>query len=232
MEKYKYFAELDITPVGEWIVKRHNRFVLDLIHRWCKQRPLSIFEIGPGHGWFAIACRDQGYAYYAIEQNEAMAERLRGQGFQVNVGSVPPFPEGEETDIIVMQHVLEHMHNAEEALALIYECRRRLKPDGILVVCCPDITIMKEEFYDCDYTHAFPTSERRLRQMFHDAGLTIVEAGVRNFLFGSKWLLRVQAFFTRLAYSSGALLIFGNKAYVAKTTLYGFCYIVGRVHAE
>lgn len=230
MHKYKYFTEADITDIGRWIVKRQNSFIFNLINNYISSaKKISILEIGPGHGAFAIDCKERGYVYEAVECNEVMAECLRNKGVSVTVATVPPLPNGDNRDVIVMQHVLEHMKGVDEALALIHQCVNRLSPKGVLIVCCPDITVMKEDFFDCDYTHVFPTSERRLRQIFHDAGLNVVEAGLQNAFSTNSLLLKIMSTGARLAYSSGFFpLVFRNKAFLAKTSLYASCYIVGQ----
>ena len=165
----------------------------------------------------------------AIEANVTMAERLRSDGFAVTVSTVPPLPAGARESVIVMQHVLEHMRGPDEALALMTQCVARLEDNGLLIVCGPDITVMREDFFDCDYTHAFPTSVRRLSQIFHDGGLEVLEGGLQNALGTNAALLRMAGFLGRLAYRLGVLhLLFREKADVAKTSSYGSCYAIGR----
>jgi SAM-dependent methyltransferase len=232
MNKYTFFTEnQDITRVGQWIVARQNRFLINQIqtHRTSAALP-SVLEIGPGHGAFARACKDAGFAYEAIEANEVMAERLRANGFTITVAVVPPLPGGDKRNAVVMQHVLEHMRGTDEALALLCQCVERLTPDGLLIVCSPDITVMRDDFFDCDYTHLFPTSVRRLEQLFHDAGLTVVASGLQNALGTNRIFLRLIGNLARTAYSLGLLQIFfRSKAYTAKTSLYASCYAVGRL---
>jgi hypothetical protein len=232
MKKYTFFTEdEDMTRVGQWIVARQNRFLINQIQRHRASAALpSVLEIGPGHGAFARACRDAGFAYEAIEANDMMAEKLREDGFTVTVAVVPPLPSGEKRNAVVIQHVLEHMRGTDEALALLCQCVGRLVPGGLLIVCSPDITVMRDDFFDCDYTHLFPTSVRRLEQIFHDAGLTVVASGLQNALGTNSILLRFIGNLMRLAYSLGLLqILFHNKAYIAKTSLYASCYAVGRL---
>ena len=230
MKKYRFFSEEeDITAVGRWIVARQNRFLIGLIERYhTPGGSISVLEVGPGHGAFARACRKRGFAYEGVEGNTTMAERLKNDGFAVTVSMVPPLPVGERRNVVVMQHVLEHMRGVDEALALVCQCVERLVPGGLLIVCGPDITVMKEEFFDCDYTHAFPTSGRRLRQVFHDAGLTVLASGLQNALGTHPFVLRTVGSCGRLAYASGLFgLLFRDRAYTAKTSLYASCYAVG-----
>jgi SAM-dependent methyltransferase len=234
MSKYTFFSEEeDITAVGSWIVARQNRFLMGLIAKYqSASGPVSVLEVGPGHGAFARACRKHGLAYEGVESNAIMAERLKSDGYAVTVSTVPPLPPGESRSVIVIQHVLEHMRGVDEALHLLRECAERLKPGGLLIVCGPDITIMKDDFFDCDYTHAFPTSARRLRQIFHDAGLTVLASGLQNALGTHPLVLRTVGIGARCAYASGLLgLLFGDRAYTAKTSLYASCYAVGRFDA-
>ena len=234
MSKYTFFSESDgATAVGRWIVARQNRFLIGLIQ---KHHPsagsISVLEVGPGHGAFAKACTERGLTYEAVEGNAAMAERLRREGYVVTATTVPPLPAGEKKDVIVIQHVLEHMRGVDEALTLLCQCAERLVPGGLLIVSGPDITVMKDEFFDCDYTHAFPTSVRRLTQIFHDAGLRVVASGLQNALGTFRPLLRTIGGCARLAHTLGLFrLLFGDRAYIAKTSLYASCYAVGTLDA-
>jgi SAM-dependent methyltransferase len=233
MGKYSYFSdEQTITRVGRWIVERQNVFILSMIeaHLGVHKKP-SILEIGPGHGAFAKACKSRGFGYECVEANESMADRLRKDGFQVTVSTVPPLPEGDKRDVIVMQHVLEHVCGVEEALGLVRHCAKRLLPGGLLIIVCPDITVMKEDFFDCDYTHCFATSERRLGQLFHDGGFTVVASGLQNAFGTFPFLLRLIGICARFAYDLGIFrILFGEKAYTAKTSMYPSCYSVGRLN--
>jgi SAM-dependent methyltransferase len=234
MSKYTFFSGQDgTTAVGRWIVARQNRFLIGLIEQHHSSAgPVSLLEVGPGHGAFARACTEHGLAYEAVEGNATMAARLKNDGYVVTVSTVPPLPGGEKRNVIVMQHVLEHMRGVDEALALLCQCAERLVPGGLLIVCGPDVTVMKDDFFDCDYTHIFPTSVRRLTQILHDAGLTVVASGLQNALGTCPLLLRTVGACARLAYTSGLFgMLFGDRAYTAKTSLYASCYAVGRLDA-
>jgi SAM-dependent methyltransferase len=235
MNKYKFFSEdQTITRAGRWIVERQNRFLMTLIDTHIGSVPHpSVLEVGPGHGAFANACRTRGFGYDCVEASRSMAERLRADGFEVTVSAVPPLPDGGKRDVIVIQHVLEHMRGVDEALALICQCTARLLPGGLLIISGPDITVMKEDFFDCDYTHAFPTSVRRLRQLVYDAGLTVIASGLQNAFGTYPLVLRTIASCARFAYAFGIFqMLFRHKAYTAKTSLYPSCYAVGRLDPE
>jgi hypothetical protein len=44
----------------------------------------------------------------------------------------------------------------------------RLAPGGTIVVACPDYSRWGHYFYDCDYTHAYPVTRRRLDRLLRD----------------------------------------------------------------
>ena len=57
---------------------------------------------------------------------------------------------------------------------MIEEIREALVPGGALVVACPDSVRWGSHFYDCDYTHSYPMTRRRLSQLLADHGFHVV----------------------------------------------------------
>jgi SAM-dependent methyltransferase len=136
----------------------------------------SVFEVGAGHGFFAEACRDLRLRYSGCEMNEAQAVNLRERGFAVGTATVPPVPAGPQVDCVWMSHVLEHMRDHVEARDAVSSAADRLRPGGCLVVISPDIASWKWNFWDVDWSHGYPTSLRRVRELLEDAGLEIIAA--------------------------------------------------------
>ena len=137
----------------------------------------GVLEIGPGDGYIADIARAQGLDYIAVEGSDAVAEKLRQDGVQVLRAYVPPLPLGlpsEPLRCCYLLHVLEHMTSAPSAAALVSDICERLAPGGTLVVACPDYSRWGGYFYDCDYTHAYPVTRRRLAQLFRDQGMEVV----------------------------------------------------------
>ena len=48
-----------------------------------------------------------------------------------------------------------------------------LRPGGVFFVVVPDYLKERGFFWDIDYTHNFPTTERRVRQLLYDGGFEI-----------------------------------------------------------
>jgi hypothetical protein len=137
---------------------------------------LRVLEVGAGWGYFARACRQRGIAYAGIELNAEQAARLREEGFDVVATSIPPFPTGAPVQLIYMSHVLEHATSYLHALEMLTAARERLDARGYVAVICPDLLSWKEEFWNGDWSHGFPTTLRRLEQIVAEAGFEIVDA--------------------------------------------------------
>lgn len=139
--------------------------------------PRRLLEIGPGRGEFADFCLRAGIDYVALEANLRQANGLHERGAKMIVGFAPPLPLATgDFDAVVAWNVLEHMPDFVAAQAFLREMVRVTRPGGIVGVNTPDLLGAGRLFWDTDYTHSFPTSMRRLRQMFNDEELDIVDA--------------------------------------------------------
>lgn len=134
----------------------------------------SVLEIGPGRGDFADICLKEGVEYSAIEANRQMAESLQKKGAGVIMAMVPPLPVLErEFDAVVMINVMEHMNSTQDALAITRQIRQVLKPGGKFVICSPDYLNWRGNFFNCDFSHAYVTTRRRLDQLLVNGGFGV-----------------------------------------------------------
>jgi len=135
-----------------------------------------VLEIGPGDGGIAALCSEAGHPYVAVEGNEQVARTLRQRGLVVHQRYVPPLPDNLPQDFscCFLLHVIEHMPSPVAAAQLLQEIRVALRPGGALVVACPDYLGWGTRFYDCDYTHTFPLTRRRLLGLLADHGFQAV----------------------------------------------------------
>ena len=134
-----------------------------------------ILEVGPGDGYVAALSRGAGLVYTGIEGSSAVAAKLSSAGLDIRQSYVPPLPEGLGDDYrcCYVLHVIEHMKTAADVAQLIAEIRERLVPGGVLVIACPDYSRWRDYFFDCDYTHSYPVTRRRLAQVLRDQGFEI-----------------------------------------------------------
>jgi len=169
MPFYDFFSKQDFTAPGERWMKQAAEHILATASQ--SVSPLkTVIEIGPGWGSFAHRCNERKLHYTAIDTNIRLLRRL-GQ-VQTICSLVPPIPLRDEIcDLVVASHVIEHCSGLDKAIELLSEMKRIVRRNGCVIVVSPDLLWTKNYFWDCDYTHSFPTSSRRLYQMFLDQEL-------------------------------------------------------------
>ena len=171
---YDHFASRPRNPLGLWTKIRQAKRMFSLASWKDGQKPRSVLEIGPGDGYIANLCRDQGIEYLALEASAAVAARLSSKGYSITEARVPPLPAAVGTyDMCYMLHVIEHMKDMDAATTLIREIRDHLHANGRVVIACPDYGRWREHFYH-DYTHSLPFTRRRLRQLLLNEGFEVV----------------------------------------------------------
>ncbi len=137
----------------------------------------SVLEIGPGRGPLADVCLQKGIRYWAIEANPSMAEALRRKGAEVVCARVPPVPAFDRTfDAVIMVNVMEHMDTMSAALQTAQQIGGLLRPGGRFVIHSPDYLNWRLNFFNCDFTHNYVTSRRRLTQLLQDAGFVEIRS--------------------------------------------------------
>jgi SAM-dependent methyltransferase len=219
-----------ISAVGYWLVNFRNERTINFFKKNFKDgHKIKLLEIGPGKGMFAELCIKNGIEYLVIEGEEGMAKDLSDKNIKVINGIVPPFCVNKKFDIIYMNQVFEHMDDLGMAKQLLSDCIKNLNNGGLLYISCPEISFWKEDFFACDYTHNFPTSLKRLEQMFYDFDLKIISKGYCAFIFSSFLSSYTISFLTRIAWNLGVIkLLFPRKAYKVKCSLLPSFIIIGK----
>lgn len=171
-----YNNYLDQAPTGAGVWLQHRRALAEWRLICSKTAAVqTVLEIGPGHGVFANVVRAAGCAYFAVESNRLIAEVVSAQQQPICLSFAPPLPFRDAcVDVIYASHVIEHMPSPVFALDFVAENTRVLRPGGLLSLAAPDLLAFGDTFWDADYTHTFPVTARRLRQLFSDAGLELV----------------------------------------------------------
>lgn len=175
MAIYDGYAVRGRIGAGVAIKQRQASIIFELGLRFSNAPAGAVLEIGPGDGHISDLSRSAGLEYLAIEGSQAIANRLAAKGYKVVRSYVPPLPPGVGSGFksCYLLHVLEHMKSATEAAELVSEIRETLLPGGSLVIACPDYSRWGQYFFDCDYTHSYPVTKRRLIQLLQDQGYEI-----------------------------------------------------------
>ncbi|MBP8302711.1 MAG: class I SAM-dependent methyltransferase [Phycisphaerae bacterium] len=172
---FEHFAQGDRpTAIGS----RLARVTSLRLFRWLGLGPHArVLEIGPGRGLFAELCLEAGLRYVAVEPNATMAASLEQRGAEVIRERVPPLPRLEgRFDAVVMIHLVEHLNSMQEALALTTQVKAVLAPEGKVLVCSPDFLNWRKHFFNCDFSHNYVTTERRLHQLLLNGGFRHVRS--------------------------------------------------------
>ncbi|UCG49144.1 MAG: class I SAM-dependent methyltransferase [Phycisphaerales bacterium] len=196
---FSHFSREDKpTKTGAWLSTLFARRVFAYAR---PQSGASLLEIGPGRGDFARLCIEKGLEYTAVEANHEMAASLRAKGARVIHATVPPLPPLDSRfDFVVMINVMEHMNGMSDALDITRQIKDLLNPGGKLVICSPDYLNWRLHFFNCDFSHNYVTTRRRLAQLLLDAGLTNVRSRYISGLLSGFACLPTTALVSRLPF--------------------------------
>lgn len=205
-------------PYVQKMEVRRNEKIAAIIDRYIKnQEQKSVLEVGIGVGLFKNAIMKLGYAYTGLDRNQKMVDTFNAcnDGSKAICASIPPIPEilTEKFDVIYAAFVAEHMRDGLELFQFIDELKMLLKPNGLLVLIAPDARSMGIEFWNQDYTHRYPTTERNVSCIVKEAELAIEKiifyrgAMWTGFKF---WLCKIAGIFYNYRLMSR---LFGRKAF-------------------
>jgi 2-polyprenyl-3-methyl-5-hydroxy-6-metoxy-1,4-benzoquinol methylase len=95
-----------------------------------------VLDVGCGNGTFLVRMRAGGWAVAGVEPDRIAASFARAAGLEVKDGLLTEglFPPG-HFDAITMNHVIEHLHEPQEVLAI---CWRLLRPGGTIWIATPN----------------------------------------------------------------------------------------------
>ena len=181
VNRSKHYSEYATTrkpiPSSNGLLTFWHRRMLKIAERHLGSlRQKTLLEIGVGYGYFAQETRAFDITYKGIEMNEELAKIACEQGFDVICGTVPPLPDSIKVDIIWLSHVLEHSQNYSEARGILASIFDSLPIGGSVVVISPDYLSFKSYFWDVDWSHGFPTTLRRCKQVLSDVGFQDIVA--------------------------------------------------------
>ncbi len=137
LETSRYWDESDGTWPNEKDMRRLTRRrtrTLKTVSRILKMESgaISLLDIGCSSGAFVWIAKQRGIDAQGVEPGEIPARRAHARGLKVHIGYLDDltFPD-KSFDVITLFEVIEHI---KQPLALLNECRRILRPGGVMVI--------------------------------------------------------------------------------------------------
>lgn len=197
---YNHFSQDKPTKLGQWMVTTFSQKIFEIAKI---KREELVLEIGPGRGGFADVCAANGAEYWAIEPNQKMAEDLERRGMKVIQAVVPPIPKMERSfDAVVMINVMEHMDGLASALQITEKIKDVLNQNGKIIICSPDYLNLRHNFFNCDFSHNYVTTRRRLEQLLISAGFVNIKSFYLSGSVAGLLCFLISAFVARLPFGS------------------------------
>jgi SAM-dependent methyltransferase len=117
-----------------------SKTLINLLRNYIIMPPMSsgtrILDVGCGNGHFLYLFRQNGWETHGTEISEISAKYAESLGNKIFNGELKAarYPR-KHFDVIVINHVLEHIANPRE---MLLECYNILKNDGTLIVATPN----------------------------------------------------------------------------------------------
>jgi 2-polyprenyl-3-methyl-5-hydroxy-6-metoxy-1,4-benzoquinol methylase len=142
--------ESRFIPFVERSIRVFRKFRRKRIERFIQKG--RILDIGCGRGKFLSLMQESGWEVYGLEFNEETAWHARNVlGLDIRTGSIADVHfDGAFFDVITLWHVLEHL---PDPVLTMEECRRILKPGGLLVIAVPNFDSLQAHISGDDWFH-------------------------------------------------------------------------------
>jgi SAM-dependent methyltransferase len=159
----------------------------DDVRRLPAQPGGRLLDVGCGAGDWLCEMRARGWAGQGVDVDAAAVETARARGLDVRLGSLEAqaYPDG-AFDAVTLNHVVEHL---PDAAATLRECRRVLRPGGMLVVATPNGASLGHALFGTRWRGLEPPRHlqlfgpRSLAAVMREAGLEDVRVRTANSAF-------------------------------------------------
>jgi SAM-dependent methyltransferase len=120
-----------------------------------------LLEVGTGAGVIASYFAQLEHPRYLVEAVDAVDQRQLsdGYGFQTVAGTLLPF-KAAEFDVVISNHVIEHVGNADAQHEHLSEIARVLKPGGVAYLAVPSRWQIVEPHYQLAWLSWLPSAWR------------------------------------------------------------------------
>lgn len=152
----------------------------------------NLLDVGCGFGWVVCEANKRGFVAQGIDQSKAYTE-LGKKMLKVDLKyvSLEKFKSRIKFDIVILNHVLEHIEKPNVFLGKI---RSLISPKGQLFVAVPNIDslmfkLFQSRWYGLQpHQHIWQFTPLTLKKLLEENGLSIVKMETRNLGYQVKGL--------------------------------------------
>ncbi|MCX6709106.1 MAG: class I SAM-dependent methyltransferase [Candidatus Woesearchaeota archaeon] len=137
-----------------------------------KDKKISVCEIGGADGW-AISYTNKNVTNKTmIDCDNTYGNLLEKQGInfihtKLGDGKTEI---NKKFDLVILNHVMEHIIDYDAAVNELYQI---IKPNGFVIIRCPNILVNKFSFWN-DFTHVKPYTPHSLESLFKSNDFTTI----------------------------------------------------------
>ena len=178
----KFFSQMPAGKWQHWLDRQNARVVLRRIQKLKSKSKL--LEIGIGRGVFLLEAERTGYDSFGIEPSLGLVRSFRScSSIPIFHGSLQDFIQTtprHRFDVIVMNHVLEHM---PDPLTALVQIRSLLTDSGIAYIAVPNIVAWESRFPGWtayEPYHLYYFSPFALQSISERAGFYVIRQDTRE----------------------------------------------------
>jgi SAM-dependent methyltransferase len=176
----KFYDAYNAGYYSERITNKSKKHMMKYVKFLRKGSSVKMLDVGCGQGFYVKQAIDQGIDAYGIDiSRHALENALAEVKDRITFGSITEIPfADEEFDVVTAFDVIEHI-NPKDTLNMIWEIRRVLKPDGIIIITTPNSNFGSWVF---DLTHINVRPPRYWKLMFEEHKFKLKMFYVPSFL--------------------------------------------------
>ena len=178
----------------------------------------KLLDVGCGIGWVVAEAEKRGFEGTGIDSSKVFTD-LGKKALRVKLfsKSLEKFQTKEKFDVIILNHVLEHIKDPVKFLQTV---KMLLKPGGELLIACPNIRsliffLFKERWYGLQPAqHLSQFTPQTISMVVEKSGLVVRNVSTGSLYYNPPGLKKLAFLFLT---NFGALMGLGDQVFVKAT---------------